>query len=270
MKYFSVEMPTCSVSLHSDNGNYGRSALYILDYIGPLLLWFMSTTTIASFNMSRRGNKNRNKTGDLANSRKSRKRNTHNYSTGYTVSHSEKKMESSEQHSKESPRSGWKFFVSGWGMFWSFLGPLSALIGVWTFFDPNVSFSTGVNLDPKEQFQTQFVVTETGYLGVRDITFSCSLIGKSAEIQALSTEGHQNLQPIKYLKGAASRGCFSQSLVEGGPMLKVTAYYTWPLIGYRDSTSAYFSVRTGPAGSFLVLDVKPNPEPPTLFTIRAK
>lgn len=131
---------------------------------------------------------------------------------------------------------------------------------------PSVSITSGANLIPEQQFQTQFVVSNTGHLPALDVQFSCALIGNKTMIKVL-TASADTLTPIPSLKGVASRGCFTKSLVAGGPWLKVEARYKWPIFGYQQTSVAYFSVREGSTGSALVPEEPPSPEPPSLLSI---
>lgn len=115
---------------------------------------------------------------------------------------------------------------------------------------PTISLSAGLNLDSKQQFQTQFVLTNTGHAAVYDVQFSCSLIGPALYAKKIVPDLAMP-RPVQVIRSgdSVSRGCFVESLVEG-PMLKVDARFRWPVIRLPGKVTAYFSVRSGPAGSF--------------------
>ncbi|GJE65758.1 hypothetical protein LNAOJCKE_2971 [Methylorubrum aminovorans] len=162
-------------------------------------------------------------------------------------------------------------FGSVWKDFWSYVGPLITILGLMNYYWPSISIASGVNLDPKQDFQTQFVVTNTGNVPVHGVSFACALVGHRVSIGKL-VGGGNTLSPIATLTPGepASRGCFTKSLSIDGPLLKVTTYYRWPLIGAIASKHAYFSAQRGTDGVFLVPEAAPSPEPPTLLRIGDK
>jgi hypothetical protein len=157
-----------------------------------------------------------------------------------------------------------------WNKFWSFAGPILTLIAAAAYWLPSVTLATGVNLDPKQDFQTQFVVTNSGHLPIYDVTFACSLVGNQGSIGELQVGGN-TLAPIPSLKPGepASRGCFQKSLSINGPILKVDAYYRWPFIGRIATATAYFALRHGANGTALVPEATPASALPTLLRIGA-
>jgi hypothetical protein len=162
-------------------------------------------------------------------------------------------------------------FGTAWKNFWVYAGPLLTLVGLWAYWTPSISLVPGVNLDPSQEFQSQFLVTNTGHVAVNNLTFTCSLMGKKMGVAELNMSAGDTLAPVAILKPGnfASRGCFTKSLVVGGPILKIVAHYRWPLVGNSDSATAYFSVREGSSGVFLVPEGAPSPEPPTLLSVGA-
>lgn len=165
---------------------------------------------------------------------------------------------------------GMRILPERWKEFWAYAGPVATLVGLWTYWCPSVYISAGVNINPAEQLQTQFIITNNGHVPVYDVKFTCSILPSGLGLYVnLKTSGDNSLQAIKTLEEgqAASRGCFAKSLVAGGPWLKVVANYKWPLIGKPASKTVYFSVRTGPVGSFLVPEAAPSPEPPTFIQV---
>jgi hypothetical protein len=165
---------------------------------------------------------------------------------------------------KDRQRSDWHL-SKGWKEFWAFAGPLLAIVGAWNYWVPNISIAPGVNLDPRQEFQTQFVISNTGHIPIYDVHFSCDLIGNRLAVAELGTG--DMLEPIPQLLGTASRGCFAKSLVAHGPWLKVTARYRWPLTGKEHSSSGFFSVREGANGVFLVSEPPPSPEPRSILHV---
>lgn len=159
-------------------------------------------------------------------------------------------------------------FLSVWKDFWSFVGPILTVVGLLNYYWPSISISTGARLDPKQDFQTQFVVTNTGNVPIHDVYFACALVGGSMTVGELLMD-EANLAPIATLIPGepSSRGCFSKSLDINGPMLRVTAYYRWPLIGMVASKRTYFSARRGADGVFLVPEAAPSPEPTAIIGV---
>lgn len=154
-----------------------------------------------------------------------------------------------------------------WKNIWAILGPAMTLLGAGAYWWPSVGLATGINLDPSQDFQTQFVITNTGHVPVHDVSFVCTLVGSQANIGDLQSGPRP--APISTLKPGepASRGCFAKSLNIDGPMLRVDAYYRWPIINRIVSTRSYFAVRRGASGKFLVPEATPSPEPSTLYQI---
>lgn len=157
--------------------------------------------------------------------------------------------------------------LDAWKNFWAFGGPALSLLGAAAYWWPSVAIATGVNLDPTQDFQTQFVVTNTGHVPVHEVSFVCALVGNRASVGHLSTG--PSLSPIETLRPGepASRGCFTASLSIDGPMLRVDAYYKWPIIGQTVRARAYFAVKKGSAGAFLVPEAAPSVEPPALISV---
>lgn len=159
-------------------------------------------------------------------------------------------------------------FASVWKDFWSFAGPIFTVVGLLNYYSPSIAISTGARLDPNQNFLTQFVVTNTGNVPIHDVSFVCELVGDEMTLGELGTQAN-GLSPIATLIPGepSSRGCFSRSIGVDGPMLRVTAYYRWPLIGMVASKRAYFSVRRGADGAFLVPEAAPSPEPKAIVRV---
>ncbi|WP_124551096.1 hypothetical protein [Burkholderia sp. Bp9015] len=150
----------------------------------------------------------------------------------------------------------WTAMIRWWGMFWGIAGPLSTAISLWTYFGPSVAISPGVNLDPSQEFQTQFVVANKGNFPLYNVHFSCEIMGSSADIKDLEINGRTLRRIEKFQSGGvASRGCFTQSRIPTGGRLKVDVYYTWRMgFGREEVQSAYFRVESGASGNYLVPD----------------
>lgn len=171
-----------------------------------------------------------------------------------------------EKTKKDTPSSTLKKY---WQLIWNIFGPISFLYSIYIYISPDVSIKTGANIDINQQFQTQFIVSNNGNLTINNVKFSCALIGNSAYVSSLKIEKRKTLADVKSLsaKETVSRGCFAESLVGDGPWLKVTINYHWFFSFFSATDVAYFSVRTGASGSFLVPEARPIPEPPTLISI---
>ncbi len=155
-----------------------------------------------------------------------------------------------------------------WGKAWAIFGPILTIIGSWQLYTPHVAITSGVNLDSSQQFQTQFVVTNTGKVAVYDLRFTCELLGDAIAIGSLASRP-PDLLPVAQLPPGApvSRGCFSESRNISGETLRVTTHYKWPLFNKDASVEAYFSVRSGQGGFFLVPEAPPDPSLPSLIRL---
>ncbi|MFX1675232.1 hypothetical protein PWR63_23780 [Paraburkholderia sp. A2WS-5] len=145
--------------------------------------------------------------------------------------------------------------LRGWNIFWGVVGPLATAISLWAYFAPSIAITPGDNLDPQQEFQTQFVVANKGNFSLYNMRFACSIVGQSVYIKDLQFSP-ETLKPIPKLEsgGVASRGCFEQSRVPVGRRLKVDVYYNWPSFAGESTQSAYFRVERGASGNFLVPD----------------
>lgn len=150
-----------------------------------------------------------------------------------------------------------------WKEFWAYAGPASTIVGLWYTLTPSVSISSGVNLDQKQSMQTQFVVTNAGHVPVYNLRFSCTFRAYIVPPNPFSVgmDGDRLLARVDKLNAghALSKGCFIQSNTSEGTILRVVVWYRWPIIHFDDQEIAYFSVRKGADGFFLVPDVEPDP-----------
>jgi hypothetical protein len=109
--------------------------------------------------------------------------------------------------------------------------------------------TTGANLNSHESFQTQFIVTNTGHTSVYDVSFRCSLVGSRIGIGILDSESNDLAKIPELLPNhPVSRGCFRRSLLAGGPWLKISADYKWPLIGMVATETVFFSAKQNEKG----------------------
>jgi hypothetical protein len=151
-------------------------------------------------------------------------------------------------------------FRIGWETFWAFVGPIISVFGVAQYYWPSVTITTGVNLSPREIFQTQFIVTNTGHMSVYNVSFRCALVGTSLKVGVVSTGNDLAKIPELLPNHPASRGCFGRSLIENGPWLKVSADYKWPLIGLVSTETAFFSAKATDKGE---VQLVPEAAPPS-------
>ena len=149
-------------------------------------------------------------------------------------------------------------FTGNWDQFWRFAGPVITLYFLWQNLYPIVSITSGHNLDSSQTFATRFVVTNTGNVEVSDLSFSCILVGNSANIGILTTGAE--LTPVKVIPrngGNASRGCFSRSDIDGA-LLKVEVHFSsWTLLGFQKTAFQYFSAKKGANGHELEPEAQP-------------
>ena len=160
-----------------------------------------------------------------------------------------------------------RIFSNSWKLFWAFGGPTLSILGAWAYWHPSLSIASGVNLDPSQSFQTQFVVTNTGHSSIYDVTFFCGLRGEVSVMNDLEVSDPETLMPVATLEGGGtvSRGCFTKSKDITGMMLLVQVRYNLPVLGWRRSSIAWFSIRKGTSGNFLVVEPTPDPIPPPVF-----
>lgn len=157
-------------------------------------------------------------------------------------------------------------FTKAWKEAWAYLGPIITVIGLWEYWTPALSIVPGLNLNPSEAFQTQFVVTNTGHTSLYDLSFKCSILGRSLVVEDLSTDPLPYVSELEKLS-PVSRGCFGSSLVDG-VLLKVTVRYRWPILNKFDERIAFFSVKHGDAGQkYIVPEAAPTPEPPAMLEV---
>ena len=159
----------------------------------------------------------------------------------------------------------------GWEKFWAFAGPLVSILSLAQYYWPAISITTGANLRPRDLFQTDFIVTNTGHTSVYDVSFTCGLIGTSVAIGVVTNEGNDLAKIPELLPNhPASRGCFGRSLMAGGPWIKVSADYKWPLIGRVSRETAFFSAKQNDKGeNQLVPEAAPPPNWGTFFEFKS-
>lgn len=168
----------------------------------------------------------------------------------------------------QSPTNKRSSFGAVWKDVWAYLGPFFTLVGVWAYWSPSLTITSGVNLDPSQSLQTQFVVTNNGHVPVRDVNLTCGLLSDKVAFDQLDTINN-SLRPIAVLGPGmtASRGCFSQSQNVTGAILKIEAHYRWPIINRIETVKAFFSALKGRDGNYLVPEAPPVPEPQTLIRV---
>jgi hypothetical protein len=151
-------------------------------------------------------------------------------------------------------RSKWTGMGRWWNKFWGLTGPISIVISLLIYIAPSIAITPGDNLDPSQEFQTQFVVTNKGNFSLYNVHFTCEIDGSAIAIQNL--QGSSSLKRIPHFQsgGLASRGCFAQSRTRTDGRLKVDVYYTWPRFGIERVQPTYFRVESGASGNFLVPD----------------
>jgi hypothetical protein len=159
-------------------------------------------------------------------------------------------------------------FRRSWDTFWAFAGPAAIILSLAQYYWPSVTLTTGINLDPHQLFQTQFVIANTGHTSIHDVTFECAVVSNAIMVVH---EQANHLEKIDILLPGhlASRGCFQKSLIVNGPLLKVTAAYRWTLLGINGYETDFFSAKQNTAGEIqLVPEAAPVPEPASLLIVK--
>lgn len=156
-------------------------------------------------------------------------------------------------------KSKWTSMRRWWGRYWGpslgIVGLFSTVISIWTYFAPSIAITPGDNLDPSQEFQTQFVVTNRGNFPLYNMHFACSIEGSRVDIESLRGNGKTLRRIAKFPSGGvASRGCFVESRVRVDGRLKVDVYYTWSSFSIEMVQPAYFRVENGASGNMLVPD----------------
>jgi hypothetical protein len=183
-----------------------------------------------------------------------------------SIPKSGEKTESDKETEKSTGKRRWEIWKTGW----AFLGPIVGLITFWYNFTPSLMISAGSNIDKTQRYSTQVIITNTGRVPIYDLTFTCGFI--------FLTEGQvwgkhmkfdiQDKSPVPRLNPGEPIGkaCASQSELEGnaGLGLSFKVNFRWPFIGYwpliggQDSKTAFFEVKSGHEGYFLVPSGSPD------------
>jgi hypothetical protein len=139
-----------------------------------------------------------------------------------------KRKSEDPRQEKDDPIRPENRFFRYWKLFWAIGGPLIAAISTAMNFQPELSITTGANIDPTQTFAMQFAVSNTGRVPVRNLRFSCSLRGGGPVFIGSMRPG--NIAPVQYLpKGqTVTRGCFNESKDIIGATLLVNVNYDWP------------------------------------------
>lgn len=157
-----------------------------------------------------------------------------------------------------------KRFWEVWKTGWAFVGPIVGLTTFWYNFVPSLTVSLGSNLDKTQLYSTQIIITNTGKLSIYDLKFTCGFIfltegGVRGKTMRLNYADKSPV-PILIPGEPIGKSCASQSELMGsaGLGLSFKVNFRWPLIGYlpliggQTSKTAFFEVKSGPEGYFLV------------------
>lgn len=100
------------------------------------------------------------------------------------------------------------------------------------------------------------MVTNRGHVPVYNVSFKCG-----ANFQGVFGKlvfSGATISPVAELDAsrAVTRACVVESAdPPPNATQTVTVDFVWPVIGYKDSTTAYFSIRRGSPGFFMVPDL---------------
>lgn len=144
-----------------------------------------------------------------------------------------------------------------WQEFWSVVGPIFVLITFYSNFTPAIAIGPSVNLDKAQTYSTQILITNTGRVPVYDLTFSCLFGGPTGrmDVYRLGDDSEpDDLAPVQRLAAGQpiTKACATTSDVGGNNQLTFVVNFKWPLIGYRDSRTAFFEIKEGREGHFLL------------------
>lgn len=143
-----------------------------------------------------------------------------------------------------------------WKETWAWIGPLITLLGFWAYWSPTLTITAGAALSSIDPLQTEFIVSNSGHVPVYDIAFECGILPSTKEVPFVMFKYMarvETLQPQELV----SKGCFERTDFSSAVLLKVTVYYTWPIIGKRSNAFAFFTTRHGDKGNFLVAEATP-------------
>jgi hypothetical protein len=133
-------------------------------------------------------------------------------------------------------------------------GHIAALSTAWSF-QPDLSIATSTNVDPAQTFATEFAVTNTGKVLVRNLRFACALKGSAISMGFLRI-GSDTIAPVENLpKGqTVTRGCFKESRDIVGASLLVTVNYDWPILPITGTKATLFVPVKTTSGFVMVPD----------------
>lgn len=183
--------------------------------------------------------------------------------------HTQPKPQATQERTPQREKTGSRLRIrERYRTFWAYAGPIFTLVSAGALWWPSVTITSGANLDPSQDFQTQVLINNNGKSPVYDMSITCDLVGEEAYIGKLQTP-ERPIPKIPTLRAGevASRGCLAASKYITGLQLRVHADFTWPIIGRRDRVTSYFSVERGPTGSVLVPQARPTIERKATITI---
>lgn len=142
-----------------------------------------------------------------------------------------------------------------WKEFWAYAGPTLSLIGASFLLSPQIEIAPSINLDPAQPLATQFLVSNRGHIPVNRVSFDCCIAIGGGHIGQLFITS-RIIEPVATLHAgdSATRACAVESADIQTSRISITVNYDWPIIGKRDSKTAYFSLRKGASSYFLVPD----------------
>jgi hypothetical protein len=142
-----------------------------------------------------------------------------------------------------------------WKEIWAFFGPVISLVAAWFLFKPNIEIAPNINLDPAQPLAAQFLVRNHGRVPVSRVSFDCAIGIGGGHIGNLVLTS-KTIEPLATLDAGAcvTRACSSESADIETWGISITVNYDWPIKSKRDSKTAYFALKKGAPGYFLLPD----------------
>jgi hypothetical protein len=157
-----------------------------------------------------------------------------------------------------------------WKNIWAIFGPAVALIGFGLLLWPSVIIAPSDSLDQSQPLSTQFLIGNNGHVPVYNVHFVCRLgVVKGSTVYTGEMAGPGDLSPVPLLpaSGSTTRACSTLSKGAKIPNMSITAYFTWPLIGYHDKHVAFFRVAFVDGKYVFLPDVLPPEDWGALITL---
>jgi len=128
---------------------------------------------------------------------------------------------------------------------------ISSVVAAVLLLIPKLSITSGVNLEPRNAFGTQFLIKNEGHVPVFHVLFSCKVV-KSENFSDVSFIDPNNDVKILWPGETITGDCLVSASQSGETLVDTITSYNWPIWIIPSKQINHFSGRHGSAGFALV------------------